>query len=296
VNNCSSDGSLEIANRYAQQDDRISVITNTKFVGVIENHNIGISLISAKSKYCKVVSADDRIVEDAVTKMVKLAEEHPAVAIVGCYQVSGENIRWKGLPFDREVVSGREVCRLSLLDGLNVFGTPTSLLYRSDIASANKPFYPHSLPHAYTSACYKYLQSHDFGFVHEVLCEERIHPHQTSAKVKRMGLGNIAFLADFLTYGPVYLNEIEFEERKRHLFLEYYRWLGGNILKMEGREFWKQHSSRLRDLGYPIQWAKVLNAALHEIIDEIQNPRVAFEKLYAVVMLRHENRYDRGGE
>jgi hypothetical protein len=222
--------------------------------------------------------------------MVRLAEEHPPVAIVGCYQASGETIRWKGLPFDREVVSGREVCRSSLLDGLDVFGTPTSLLYRSNIANANKPFYPHSFPHADTSACYKYLQNHDFGFVHEVLCEERVHPNQISAKVNSIGAGNIAFLDIFLTYGPVYLNEMEFEERKRRLFLEYYRWLGGSVLKMRGKEFWRYHTSRLRDLGYPIEWGKVLNATLQEILDEIQNPRIALEKLYAAVMLRHENR------
>ena len=290
VNNCSSDRSLEIANRYAQQDDRIRVVTNAEFVGVMENHNIGISLISPQSKYCKVVSADDRIGEDCVSRMVRLAEEHPSIAIVGCYQASGERIRKKALPFDWQVVSGREVCRSSLLDGLDVFGTPTSLLYRSNIANANKPFYPHSLPHADISACYKYLQNHDFGFVHEVLCVERVHPRQISAKERSVGSGNTAFLENFLTYGPVYLNEKEFEERKRHVFLGYYRWLGGSVLKMREREFWKYHISRLRDLGYPIEWGKVLNATLQEILDEIQNPRIALEKLYAAVMLRHQNR------
>ena len=296
VNNCSTDRTKDIAEHYANADERIRICNYEEFVHAIPNHNRALRLISPDSKYCKVVCADDRIVAECLEKMIALAEAHPTIAMVGSYQQSEATVRWKGLPVDTQIISGREICRSSLLDNLDVFGTPTSLLYRSDLIRTNEPFFPHTLPHADTSACYKYLQSHDFGFVHEVLCEERIHPDQTSAKVNRIGAGHIAFLENFLTYGPVYLGEMEFEERKCHLFLGYYRWLGGNILKMQGREFWEHHTTRLRDLGYPIQWAKVLNAALHEILDEIQNPRIALEKLYAVVMLRYENRYDRRGE
>jgi glycosyltransferase involved in cell wall biosynthesis len=289
LNNCSKDRSLAIAERYARKDQRIRVLTNTRFVGVIENHNIAFSLLSSRSEYCKVVCADDRLAEECLDKMIALAETCPAMAMVGSYQQSGETVRWKGLPVDTRVVSGREICRSSLLDNLDVFGNPTSVLYRSDLVRTNQPFFPHLLPHADTSACYKYLQGYGLGFVHEILSTERVHPQQISSKIKRLGASDIAFLENFLTYGPAYLKEEEFELRKRHLFLGYYRWLGGSILKMKGREFWEYQTSRLRDLGYPIQWGKVLNATLHEVLDEMQNPRVALEKLYAAVMLRHEN-------
>ena len=291
VNNCSTDRSLTIAEHYARKDPRIRVLTNTNFVGVIENHNIAFSLIPPQSKYCKVVEADDRIAAECLEKMIALAEAHPAIAMVGSYQQSGETVRWKGLPVDTQVISGREVCRSSLLDNLDVSGDPTSLLYRSDLIRKNQPFFPHSLPHADTSSFYKYLQSHNFGFVHEILSTERVHDQQVSATMNRVGAGNAATLEIFLTYGPIYLSEVEFAGGKRHLLQEYYRWLGGSVLKMRDKEFWKYHTSRLRDLGYPLQWRKVIKATMDEILDEIQNPFLAFRKLFMVMRLRYQNRY-----
>ena len=291
VNNCSTDRSLEIAEHYAQKDPRIKVRSNTNFVGVIENHNVAFSLISPQGKYCKVISADDRIVSDCIRKMVQLAEAHQTVGIVGCYQQSGENVLWKGLPLDKHLISGRDVCRLSLLENLNVFGCPTSVLYRSDVIRAGKPFFPHQLPHADTSACYKNLQCHDFGFVHEVLCTKRIHPHQVSSKLRSIGAGNIESLENFFTYGPIYLSSTEFEARRPQLLHEYYRWLGRNVLKMREREFWKYHRSRLRDLGYPMNWRKIVRATLDEILDEMQNPSVAFKKLAAVIKVKCASRF-----
>jgi len=291
VNNCSTDRSLSIAEHYARKDPRVRVLTNSSFVGVIENHNIAFRLISPQSKYCKVVSADDLIAAECLWKMIALAETHPTIAMVGSYQQSGETVRWKGLSVDTHVISGREICRSTLLDNLDVFGTPTSVLYRSDLIRKNNPFFPHPLPHADTSACYKYLQGYDFGFVHEILSIERVHDQQVSATVNRVGAGNAATLEFFLTYGPVYLSEVEFAGGKRKLLQGYYRWLGGSVLKMRGKEFWKYHISRLRELGYPIQWQKIIKATMDEILDEIQNPSAAFRKLFAVMRLRCQNRY-----
>src|SRR5215468_3228733 len=61
VNNCSTDCSLEVAKEYERKDKRVRVQTNSKFVGLIENHNIAFRSISEDSTYCKVVCADDWI-------------------------------------------------------------------------------------------------------------------------------------------------------------------------------------------------------------------------------------------
>lgn len=279
INNRSTDRSLEIAEYYAQKDARIRVVTNKSFVGVMENYNNCFSQISPQSKYCKVVSADDWLFPDCVEEMVRLGEAHPMVVMIGCYQQSGENVRWKGLPVETSVISGREVCRASLLQELDVFGSSTSVMHRSDLVRQHAPFYPHTLAHADTSSCFKYLQSHDFGFVHKVLCVERVHPHQVSSGVRRLGAGNIARLDTFLTYGPLYLDKREFEIRKDEVFSTYYRWLGGNVLKMRGAEFWKYHITMLRELEYPIQWPKVIGAVLCEVGAELRSPLIAFHKL-----------------
>lgn len=279
VNNRSTDRSLEIAECYARKDSRIRVLTNESFVGVMENYNNCFREISPKSKYCKVISADDWLLPDCLDEMVRLGEEHPTVAIIGCYQQSAESVKWKGLPVETNVISGKEVCRASLLNNLDVFGSSTSVMHRSDLVRQYTPFYPHTLPHADTSSCFEYLQSHDLGFVHKILCVERVHPDQVSSGIGRVGGGNIARLETFLTYGPLYLSPREFEARNGELFSTYYRWLGGNVLKMRGAEFWKYHTTMLRELGYPIQWQRIIGAALCEIVTEIRRPTIALRKL-----------------
>jgi glycosyltransferase involved in cell wall biosynthesis len=286
VNNGSTDSTLEIATQHAKSDSRIRVVNNSIFVGVIENHNSAFRMISAESRYCKVVSADDWITPDCIAKMVYFAESHPTAGIVGSYQRSGDTIRWKGIPQDVQLISGREICRRSLLEGVDVFGTPTSLLYRSELIRNRDPFFPHTYSHADTSACYEHLRHCDFGFIHEILSAERVHDQQISATVNRIGMGDTAYLHIFLEYGPTYLTDEEFEKRKKGIMDGYFRWLGGSMLKIRGREFWKHHSSRLRELGHPISWRKVMKCAAREIFEEMKHPNVAFSKLLEIVRNR----------
>src|SRR6516164_7127706 len=133
VNNCSTDNTLAIARHYELRDHRIRVHNNTDFLGVIENHNLAFSLMSPATKYCKVVSADDFIFPHCLEQMVNFADAHQSVGMVGCYMLAGKKMMNVGLEYERSVVSGRDICRETLLGGLHVFGSPTSLLYVSDL-------------------------------------------------------------------------------------------------------------------------------------------------------------------
>lgn len=288
VNNCSTDKSLEIAQNYADKDKRIKVVNNRHFVEVIENHNIAFRLISEQSKYCKVVSADDWIYPECLSMMIRLAEAHPSVGIVGAYQLSDNKIRWKGLLHNTDVIAGREVCRLNLLKNLDVLGGPTSSLYKSDLIRKNIPFFPHLWPYADTSAFYKYLQYSDYGFVHEILSIERIHHAQVSTKTKDMGMSCIAKLDILLQYGPIYLSENEFEMLKNDILKHHWRWLGACLLQLKGAEFWRFQTSRHRELGCPLPWGKVIKGSVDEIIDELHNPKVALNKFLTVLKNKYQ--------
>jgi len=93
ANNCSTDRSLEIAQSYAEKDARIRIHNNRTFVGMSENHNIGVQLISPDSTYCKIVHADDWLFPECIAHMVTVAEAHPSVSIVGAYGLRGKALR-----------------------------------------------------------------------------------------------------------------------------------------------------------------------------------------------------------
>ena len=98
VDNCSTDGTLTIAQQYAAKDSRIRVYVNHQFLEAIPNHNVAMRQLSRSSKYCKVVFADDWLFPGCLEEMVAVAEEHPGVGIVGALGLMGNNVMWAGLP------------------------------------------------------------------------------------------------------------------------------------------------------------------------------------------------------
>lgn len=280
VNNCSKDRTLEIATEYAKKDSRIRVHDNTKFVGVIENHNIAFRLMSRESKYCKVVSADDWVFPHCLKQLVALAEANPSVVLVSSYQVCGTGKNWLNwrvnnvhLPYPSTVVSGREVCRFHLLGTHYVFGAPTAILYRSDIIRAQENFYPNPTSEADASACFKYLQGADFGFVHEVLSYERVHEIRQTAESGNLNAYLSSKIGDLLAYGRSYLSESEFQARLGELLQAYYNYLAQSLFEFRNAKFWEFHRTKLDQLGYPLNYGKLTGAAVLTLVDMLLHPK-----------------------
>src|SRR4029077_20950956 len=112
VDNVSKDDTRKISEEYALKDKRIRVHSNSNFLPIIANHNRAFKLISADSKLCKVVSADDALFPECLSRIVDLTESAPSVGIVGSYQLSGGEGEWRlrnhGMPYFRSVITGRE--------------------------------------------------------------------------------------------------------------------------------------------------------------------------------------------
>src|SRR5262249_37324847 len=125
--------------------------------------------ISPKSKYVKMVQADDAIFPECVARMVDLAERQPSIGIVASYWLNGEVPRGAGVPRQSERLSGRDACRKLLLYGCYFLGSTTTVLYRADIVRARKPFYALGRHHEDTEAAFEIMLEHDLGFVHQIL-------------------------------------------------------------------------------------------------------------------------------
>ena len=277
VNNCSTDGTLDIIRPYVSKDPRIKFHTNDRFVGLIENHNIAFSLASRDSKYCKVVSADDYLYPDSISQLVNLAERNPKVSIVGSYSISDNGVDSLGMPLDA-VFSGRDICRLYLLGALRAFGTPSAVLYRSELVRSNVPFLPGTAPSADLAACFVYLQNHDYGFVHQILSYQRIHAEAASHSIQNLNgflLDQIDFLAD---YGSIFLTQTELKSRQAVLLENYYEFLAGAVVSRRGKDFWHFHKSRISRLGYSLYSDRMAIALVHKLTDLMFNPKQTAQK------------------
>lgn len=272
VNNCSTDRTREIAEEYARRDPRITVLNNTEFVGVIQNHNIAFRQISADSKYCKLVLADDWIFPQCLEQMVSLAEAHPTVGVVSAYGLQGNNVVWDGLPYKTEFLSGREICRRTLLGGEYVFGSPTTILLRSALVRQKDSFYDEANLHADYAVCFDLLQHSDFGFIHQVLSYSRIHEDSVSSFSHDYNSYLLGTIAVLLKYGPLLLTPEEFRRRKEFRMKLYYRFLAKSAFRLRGSKFWDFHRSWMQMVGEPIRLAKLTGAMLYELADAVLHP------------------------
>jgi glycosyltransferase involved in cell wall biosynthesis len=262
VDNCSADKSAEIAHRYAARDSRIRVHHNQEFLPVIANHNTALRRISADSKYCKVVFSDDWIFPECVEKMVALAEAHPSVGLVGAYAMEGEHIICTGLPYTSRVVDGRQICRRHLLEGLYLFGSANSVLYRSDLLRGHDSFYDEANIHADTEACFALLKGSDFGFVHQVLTFTRVRAGSETARSLDLHTDVAGTLRILNNHGADYLTDGELEALLEHHISEYYRFLNRSVFARRDERFWEYHRGQLNEMGIGFSRARLLRATL----------------------------------
>jgi len=79
VDNASEDGSVEmVKNEFPD----VRIIENDENEGFIKASNQGIEV--AESRYVLLLNSDTIILDNAIAKAVKFADEHPDVAVVGC--------------------------------------------------------------------------------------------------------------------------------------------------------------------------------------------------------------------
>ena len=279
VNNRSTDRTLEIAQSYAERDKRIRIHNNTAFVGCDQNGNIAFRQISFDSRYCKVVHADDWLFPECVMKMVELAEAHPTVAIVGAYGLIGDAVSWDGLPYTSTVMSGRDICRWTLLGRPYVFGTPTSLLLRSDLVRASGSFYDESNTHCDSEVCFKLLRSWDFGFVHQVLTYTRKREGSETAFSKRYNTYAPNNIDRLLKFGPAVLSQDELNARLKDHLKRYYQYLADSMLRLREKEFWAYHRAKMESIGHPLSLSRLLLAVCSRAIDYLLNPKRSIEGL-----------------
>ena len=280
VNNASTDRTLDIAREYAARDRRIRVHDNETFARVIANHNIAFRQVSPDSKYCKVVAADDWLFPECLEKMVGLAEANPTVGIVGAYGLRGTRVEWTGLPYSSSVMPGREPCRLRLLSGRDVFGAPTSVLYRADIVRSREAFFNESNLHADSEACFQVLQHCDFGFVHQVLtCRGEELEGSLGALAGTLGFHWTGAFAELVTYGPRYLTEDELNRRIRVQLRRYYQYLGRQLYAGRNAQFWTLHREKLRALGFPLSRVRVAFHAALCPVELLLEPKWMVQKI-----------------
>jgi glycosyltransferase involved in cell wall biosynthesis len=280
VNNRSTDRTLEIAQEYANRDPRIHVHDNDTFLPIMKNINNTFRQLSPQSKYCKMVLADDWIFPDCLEKMVTTAEANPSVGIVGSFGLNGHHVVWTGLPYPSLLVDGRKISRETLLGGPYIFGSPTTLMFRSDLVRGRDPFLDESGPHGDHHTCLALLEHCDFGFVHQVLTYTRKRADSATSLSLRYNTYLLEHLPALLHFGPIYLTREENAQELKRWQREYYVYMAQSVLCFREKGFWDYHRRRLKELGHPLSTFRIALGMMMAI------PNALFHPLHSLSILR----------
>jgi glycosyltransferase involved in cell wall biosynthesis len=294
VDNCSTDTSLEIARRYAAKDRRIRISENSQLLDAIPNHNQALRQISPTSKYCKVVFGDDWLFPECLERMVRVAEDHPSIGLVGAFVLEGVHIKCTGLAYPSTVIPGREICRRHFLENLYVFGSANSVLYRSDLVKSHNPFYHPTNIHADTEACFAVLRTSDFGFVHQVLTFTRVRPGSLATSSERMQTSHAGMLRILITHGSASLTKQELAQRLTRHLSEYYRFLAKTLVLGGDNEIWQYHRTKLTESGLAFSRVFLAKAVLALLVGALLTPKESVQRLLKRLKAWNLRRRQRG--
>jgi hypothetical protein len=213
--------------------------------------------------------------------MVALAEWDCSIGLVSSYRLKGSKVVGDGLGYTTTVMAGADLCRHQLINSLATFGTPTTVLYRSEIIRDYSPFYEETAYREDTDACYRILRSWNFGFVHQVLSFSRVidESHlRHDCDGRQESLDNYLQVSKF---GPIYLDRDAMAAALKARRREYYNVLALRLLYGGNRAFWHEQIYALSSGGLRLEKARLLEYVLLQLLWIATNPGLTIARLIA---------------
>lgn len=149
INDGSTDLSLDILEKYAEQDERIKIINKTNG-GVSSARNAGIT--AARGEYIGFVDPDDWVAVDMYRSMFNIANEEKADIVMCTYlREFGSHSKAKNFNLPEKVIYNNEEIKTTIMrrligplenemanpELLDAWGTVWSKLYRTDLLRKN---------------------------------------------------------------------------------------------------------------------------------------------------------------
>ena len=274
LDNCSTDATLRVARESAAGDPRIEIKEAKEFVGLFENFNRVMRRVTPDADYVKPLFADDWLFPRCLEEMVRVGEANPTAGLISSYRLEEDRVTCDGLEPERELFDGRDVCRRSLIDGLFVFGSSSTVMLRGDRARERNPFYALGRLHPDTESCYELLGENDLGFVHQVLSFTRRQDGSLTAGLRAIDSAHrLDRLITVARYGPRFLSEDEHRTLLVQVEDDYYRFLGERTLYATGRRFWEYHHAGLASISRSLDGVRLRRAQLRALSEQIrENP------------------------
>jgi glycosyltransferase involved in cell wall biosynthesis len=185
---CSSDGTVAVIERYAASDPRIRWWHNPVNLGPVANLNF--CLRQARGEFIKFVFADDKLLApSALHQMVQVLAGDPTIALVGSAShvltAGGRVLQVRDFFRDTRRQPGMKLLMQCLEQSVNLISEPTTVMFRREQAARGFDERFRRLPDL--ELWFHLLEQGDFAYIAEPLSAFRRHAAQETEVVRRSG-------------------------------------------------------------------------------------------------------------
>ncbi len=181
ADDCSSDGSRDIILRYCAKDSRIRGVVHPVNLGMVVNWNY--CLKQARGRFIKYLFGDDALPDrQALTKLRALLERHPGASLAASARIildSRSNVIAVNRTLAPGLHPGKKLITASLLEGGNLIGEPSAVMFRRE--EAQRGFDPAYRQLVDLEMWFHLLERGDLIYTPEPLCGFRRHALQQTA-------------------------------------------------------------------------------------------------------------------
>jgi glycosyltransferase involved in cell wall biosynthesis len=207
VDDCSTDQSTQIIERYASRDKRIKHWRNSEQVGLFRNYNRCFEL--ASGQYIKPFAQDDILHNDMVRKLVDVlnADSYIVLTSTARTPICQKGTRIVSMTPQASAdtyvpplssISGREVIKKAINPVVNFIGEPTTVMFRNaHVGSGFDSDFHHLGDLEYW---FRILQNGRYLYINEELCSYRMHGGSTSTTNQKY----LLYASDLLRLGRKY--------------------------------------------------------------------------------------------
>jgi len=215
ANDCSTDETQAVIDKYAKQDKRVKAWINEKNLKLFGNYNRCIE--RAEGEYIKLFAHDDLLEKDCIERMLAVLKEHPEVALVTCAKrwidANDDEIE-KVVRFKGDVnLKATDVIIANLIAMNNWIGEPSATMYRRK--HAGDGFDCKLYQWGDLDYWFKILQHGNLYVIGDILCSFRLHA-ASSTSAANAGMYTAADIVRMYQQWHRYLDELG--ESEEHFY------------------------------------------------------------------------------
>jgi glycosyltransferase involved in cell wall biosynthesis len=279
VNNCSTDGTAEIAEEFAEQDPRFRLVHCTEFLSQSENYNRAIACATRGSEFVKIVEADNNIWPECIERMVEVASSDHEIGIVGCHYLHGRKLFGDGIRSRRNVLSGNEVRRDHLVNDEYYLGNPTTLLFRAAALSEATPCFRPGVFFDDVELCFRILGRWKFGVVHRVLAFVRDDNGGIMSRLWDFDFVPAQWYVLAVQFGQDMFRPPEAKQVIKRRKKAYLRCLAYGVVTGRTPEYWQFHRDVCRLAGKELSLGALVGPVAGVFIDALFNPKSSIKRV-----------------